>query len=96
MFGSLKTLEKTLEEFEEKIGDRRVSIDDVLIWLEKYVRSVFGSGSVTKRGDDLVLPLEAAFSIAITLFELIDTGAEGVDDRMSEELKKIKARYMGS
>jgi len=96
MFQSLNVLEKTLQEFEEKIGDSRVSIDDVFIWLEKYVRSVFGSSAGTKRGDDLVLPLEAAFNIAITLFELVDTGTEGVDDRMAEELKKIKARYMGS
>lgn len=96
MYQSLKSLESTLREFEDKIGDKRTAVDDVFIWLEKYVRSVFGNAGATKRGDDLIPPLDAVFSIAITLFELIDSGGDGVDDRMAEELKKIKAKYMGS
>ncbi len=95
MLQSLKTLAQTLQEFEGAIGDKRVDLDDIFIWLEKYVRTVFSSSAVTKRGDDLVVPLDTAFNIAIRLFQLIDSGSEGIDDRMADELQKIKTRYMG-
>lgn len=95
MFQSLKALEKTLQEFQQNIGDKSVNMDDIFIWLEKYVRAVFDAATVTRRGDELIVPLEASFNIAITLFEMIDSGGEGVDDRMADELKKIKAKYMG-
>jgi len=96
MFQSLKALAQTLKEYESKIGDKSVDFDDIFTWLDKYVRTVFQNSAATKRGDDLIVPLDAAFSIAIRLFELIDTGTEGIDERMADELKKIKARYMGS
>ncbi|MCU0848013.1 MAG: hypothetical protein MUD12_09025 [Spirochaetes bacterium] len=95
MFKNLKLLEDTLVEFEDRMGDRVTAVDDVLIWLEKYVRSVFSSRTAAKKGDELAVPLDAAFNIAIQLFGMIDIGADGVDDRLAEELTKIKARYLG-
>jgi hypothetical protein len=95
MFQSLKTLEKTLYDLEKPIGLSAADIDEVLIWLEKYIRTVFSSGSLNKKGEELTVPLDAAFNIAIKLFSIIDKGSEGVDDKLSEELTKIKIRYLG-
>jgi hypothetical protein len=95
MFQSLRDLEATLGEFERAIGERRVELDDIFLWLNKYVRSVFSSGARIKKGDELAVPLDAAFNIAIQLFKMIDTGAEGVDDTLAEELEKIRVKYLG-
>ncbi len=95
MFQSLRDLEATLGEFERAIGQNRVELDDIFIWLNKYVRAVFSSGAKSKKGDELTVPLDAAFNIAIQLFKLIDTGEDGLDDRMADELEKIRVKYLG-
>lgn len=96
MFQSLRELETTLGEFERAIGEKRIEIDDLFIWLNKYVRAVFSSGSRVKKGDELTVPLDAAFNIAIRLFKMIDTGDEGLDDKLGEELEKIRVKYLGA
>jgi hypothetical protein len=95
MLGSLKTLAQTIASMDDKIDDRRTELDDVFLWLDKYVKAVFLSTAVDKKGDDLTVPLDAAFNIAITLMKIIDRGASGLDDKMAEELTKIKERYLG-
>lgn len=95
MLQSLKTLAQTLQEMEEAIGNGKLDLDEIFISLEKFIRTVYGNPAVNRKGDDFMVTLEAAFNISIKLFNLIDTGSEGIDDRMVEELKKIKARYMG-
>jgi len=95
MLQSLKTLAQTLKELEGAIGANSLDLGEIMISLEKFVRTVYGNPTVNRKGDDFMVSLEAAFNIAIKLFSLVDTGSEGIDDRMVEELKKIKARYMG-
>ncbi len=96
MTKSLEQLEKTIAELELRIGDRMLEVDDIFIWLEKYIRSVFSSKSASKKGEDLTLPLDAAFNISIQLFRMIDIAGDGVDDKLAEELLKIKTKYLGS
>ena len=95
MLQSLRDLEATLGEFERAIGQKRVELDDIFIWLEKYVRAVFSSGARSKKADELTVPLDAAFNIAIQLFRMIDAGGDGLDDKMAEELEKIRVKYLG-
>ncbi len=95
MFQSLRDLEATLGELERAIGEKRVELDDIFIWLNKYVRAVFSSGAKSKKGDELTVPLDAAFNIAIQLFRMIDAGGDGLDDKMAEELEKIRVKYLG-
>ncbi len=95
MFQSLRDLEATLGEFERAIGQNRVELDDIFIWLNKYVRAVFSSGAKSKKGDELTVPLDAAFNVAIQLFRLVDAGGDGLDDKMAEELEKIRVKYLG-
>ena len=95
MFQSLRDLETTLGEFERAIGEKRVELDDIFIWLNKYVRAVFSSGARSKKGDELTVPLDAAFNIAIQLFKMIDAGDDGLDDKLADELEKIRVKYLG-
>ena len=44
---------------------------------------------------ELTVPLDAAFNIAIQLFRMIDAGGDGLDDKMAEELEKIRVKYLG-
>lgn len=96
MTKNLRALENTIVELETQIGDQIIEIDDLFIWLEKYIRSVFISKSVKKKGEELTVPLDAAFNISIRLFQMIDSGEDGVDDKLAEELVKIKTKYLGS
>lgn len=96
MLKSFKELEQTLQSLEDRLGDRRTELDDVFLWLDKYLKSVFSSDERDKKGDALTVPLDAAFSIAITLFRIIDRGGSGLDDRMAEELTKIREKYLGA
>jgi hypothetical protein len=95
MLTSLQNLDTAITELKDIIGSNFVEIDDVLIRLEKFIRTVFAGDSKDKKGDELMVPLDAVFSIAIDLFRMIDTGNTGLDDKMVEELTKIKTKYLG-
>jgi len=95
MLKSLETLDATITEMKDKIGGRFVEIDDIFLWLDRFIRNAFASDEKEKKGDDLMVPLDAAFNISIQLFGLIDKGNTGLDDKMVEELTKIKTKYLG-
>ena len=68
----------------------------MLLWFDRYIRSVFSSNGESKKGDDLKVPMDAAFNIAIRLFSIIDSGSDGADDKLADDLRKIKIKYLGS
>ncbi len=96
MFAQLKNLENTLRELEPVIGKRQVEIDNVFIWLDKYLRIVFGNQTIHLKGDEQRVALDAVLNISIQLFESIDTGDEGLDEKLAEQFRKIKEQYLGS
>jgi len=95
MLTAISKLEKTLIEFNDKINDKSLEIGDIIIWMDKYIRTVFENYPKEKKGDELKVALDTAFNISISLFKLIDSGETGIDDKLSEELGKIKVKYLG-
>lgn len=96
MFADLKKLENTLAEMSDKIGERQYEIANIFIWLEKYIRIVYEERKNNLKGDDLKTALDSSINIAIELFDSIDAGSEGFDDKLAEEFKKIRDKYLGA
>jgi len=95
MMTQIESLNSTIEEFKEVMGERYITVGDIIIWLEKYIRTTFSVDKKEKKGDDLMVPFDAAINISIALFNMIDRGNTGIDDQLVEELKKIKTKYLG-
>ncbi|HNV48348.1 MAG TPA: hypothetical protein PKJ16_14990 [Spirochaetota bacterium] len=95
MFSSYQLLGKTLDAVEARVSDRFEDLNSVFVLLDKYCTSVFASDAKEKKGEDLSVPLEAALNISITLLKMIDSGSTGPDDRIAEELTKIRDKYFG-
>jgi hypothetical protein len=95
MMQSLKELSETLAMYEEKLGDNRLVIDDILVRLNRIIRIIVEDPQIHRNGDSLSEALDAVFHISIELFRAIDSGERGLDDKMVIELSKIRTKYLG-
>lgn len=73
-----------------------IAFNAMLISLRKYVEIVSGDAVRQRKGDELKILLDAAFSVSIALFAGIDSGLDGFDDKIADELRELKTRYLGS
>jgi hypothetical protein len=92
-------LERLVTTFEELAPSMHTAylleMNAILISLERYVRITAGSRVSERKGAEFPIALESCFDVATRMFSMIDEGVTGFDDKMADELAKLKFKYLG-
>lgn len=95
MNDELKNLALTIKNLQSSIESDYKSVSEILNRFARFLQNAYSDRKQHLTGEQLRLCLDDAFSISILLFSMIDRDIEGVDDRLSSELEKLKTRYLG-
>jgi hypothetical protein len=95
MHNAVNGLAGTLKQMEEKIGTDRAEVAELINRLNRYITNAYEERVVSMSGEKYRTCLDDAFAISIALFRHIDTGTDGLDDKMAQELAKLRVKYLG-
>jgi len=95
MLGSLERLNLCMERLNSQAEARIVEVDGLLDNLCAFLDIILPQQTRERKGEDYVRALECAFNVAIGMFRAVDSGDEGLDDRVAKDLDGLKLRYLG-